>query len=34
MGWKSVGAKLVDFSKSVEINWDQKASGKKQGELF
>lgn len=33
MGWKAVGTKLVDFSKSVEINWDIKP-GKKQQELF
>ena len=33
MGWKAVGAKLFDFNKSVEINWDVKPN-KKQQELF
>ena len=33
MGWKAVGTKLVDFSKSVEINWDLKPD-KRQQELF
>ena len=28
MGWKSVGAKLVDFSKSVEMEWEVKEGGK------
>jgi topoisomerase-4 subunit A len=34
MGWKAVGSKLVDFSKSTEIQWEQKPGGKKQPELF
>jgi topoisomerase-4 subunit A len=35
MGWKAVGAKLVDFSKTVEIEWEQpKDSANPQGELF
>ena len=33
MGWKAVGAKLVDFSKSVEMEWDTKEKGA-QPELF
>jgi topoisomerase-4 subunit A len=33
MGWKAVGTKLCDFSKSVEITWDIK-NDKKQQELF
>jgi topoisomerase-4 subunit A len=35
MGWKAAGAKLVDFSKSVEMEWEEK-KGKEdnQGELF
>ncbi|MEO7265625.1 MAG: DNA gyrase/topoisomerase IV subunit A [Ferruginibacter sp.] len=35
MGWKAVGAKLVDFSKSVEMEWEVKeeAAGT-QGALF
>ncbi len=35
MGWKAVGAKLTDFSKSVEMEWERKNEGEKlQGELF
>jgi topoisomerase-4 subunit A len=34
MGWKALGAKLVDFSKSVEMEWEVKDKGKGQGELF
>ena len=35
MGWKAVGARLVDFSKSVEMEWDKPAEDKGgQGELF
>ncbi len=34
MGWKAVGAKLVDFSKSVEMEWEVKEKAKGQGELF
>ena len=34
MGWKAVGAKLVDYSKSVEMEWEQTESKKGQGELF
>jgi topoisomerase-4 subunit A len=33
MGWRAVGVKLFDFSKSVEITWDIK-NDKKQQELF
>ncbi len=33
MGWKAVGAKLVDFSKSVEMEWVRK-KGNQQPELF
>lgn len=33
MGWKAVGAKLVDFSKSVEMEWQLKNSNQ-QTELF
>lgn len=32
-GWKTVGTKIFDFNKSVEITWDLKNS-KKQQELF
>ena len=31
MGWKAVGAKLVDFSKSVTMEWE---GSRKQSELF
>jgi topoisomerase-4 subunit A len=34
MGWKAVGSKLVDFSKSVEMNWEVKEKENGQGELF
>ncbi|MEP7164400.1 MAG: DNA gyrase/topoisomerase IV subunit A [Ferruginibacter sp.] len=34
MGWKAVGAKLVDFSKSVEMEWEVKENATGQGELF
>ncbi|MFZ1529465.1 MAG: DNA gyrase/topoisomerase IV subunit A [Ferruginibacter sp.] len=34
MGWKAVGAKLVDFSKSVEMEWEVKEAKGGQGELF
>jgi topoisomerase-4 subunit A len=33
MGWKAVGAKLVDFSKSLIMEWEAK-EGAKQSELF
>ena len=33
MGWKAVGAKLVDFNKNITMEWEQKESGK-QPELF
>jgi topoisomerase-4 subunit A len=35
MGWKAVGAKLTDFSKSVEMEWEKPVEDKGgQGELF
>ncbi len=37
MGWKAVGSKLFDFSKSVEMEWGQKPEKAKednQGDLF
>lgn len=35
MGWKAVGNKLVDYNKSVEMQWVQKTAGKNnQPELF
>jgi topoisomerase-4 subunit A len=37
MGWKAIGTKLVDFSKSVEMEWKKKAGSKtdeQQPELF
>ena len=37
MGWKAIGTKLVDFSKSVEMEWEKKVSAKpedQQPELF
>jgi topoisomerase-4 subunit A len=36
MGWKAVGAKLMDFSKTVEMSWEErpKEEPTNQGELF
>jgi len=35
MGWKAVGAKLVDFSKTVKMEWEKKkGDNKDQPELF
>lgn len=35
MGWKAVGAKLMDYSKSVEMEWENREEdSKKQPELF
>lgn len=35
MGWKAVGSKLVDYSKSVEMEWENaKETNNNQGELF
>ena len=34
MGWKAVGAKLVDFTKSVEMEWERKIEEGGQGALF
>jgi topoisomerase-4 subunit A len=34
MGWKAVGAKLVDYSKSLEMEWEKKEPDAKQPELF
>ena len=33
MGWKAVGAKLVDYNKSIMMEWERKEEGK-QSELF
>ncbi|MEO6723000.1 MAG: DNA gyrase/topoisomerase IV subunit A [Ferruginibacter sp.] len=35
MGWKAVGAKLTDFSKSVEMEWEKQSETENpQGDLF
>lgn len=34
MGWKAVGAKLMDFSKSVEMEWEKKEETGPQQNLF
>lgn len=35
MGWKAVGAKLTDYSKTIEMAWEQKPKGENtQPELF
>ena len=34
MGWKALGAKLADYNKSIEMQWEQKAPNNPQAELF
>jgi topoisomerase-4 subunit A len=34
MGWKAVGAKLVDYNKNLTMEWELKESATKQSELF
>lgn len=34
MGWKAVGSKLMDYSKSVEMQWEQRKEEDNQPELF
>jgi topoisomerase-4 subunit A len=34
MGWKAVGAKLTEYSKSVEMEWEKKKDDDLQGDLF
>jgi topoisomerase-4 subunit A len=34
MGWKAIGTKLVDFSKSVEMEWEVKDENNGQRDLF
>ena len=34
MGWRAVGAKLVDFNKNIMMEWEVKEDGKGQAELF
>ncbi len=34
MGWKAVGAKLTEYSKSVEMEWEKQAGKDNQPELF
>lgn len=34
MGWKAVGAKLVDYNKTLVMEWEVKEAGKQQPELF
>ncbi len=34
MGWKALGNKLADYSKSIEMEWERKASNNPQAELF
>lgn len=34
MGWKAVGAKLVDFNKTIEMEWEVKETPKAQTQLF
>lgn len=35
MGWRAVGTKLIDYTKSTELEWEQKiVKGNRQAELF
>mgnify|MGYP003574887147 FL=1 len=34
MGWKAVGAKLVDYTKTVQMEWIEEETNKNQQELF
>ncbi len=34
MGWKALGNKLVDYNKSIEMQWEPKALNNPQAELF
>jgi topoisomerase-4 subunit A len=34
MGWKAVGAKLIDFNKSIMMEWEVKEEARSQAELF
>jgi len=34
MGWRAVGVKMVDYNKTVEMEWDKKGGEKRQPELF
>ncbi|MBS1933439.1 MAG: DNA gyrase/topoisomerase IV subunit A, partial [Bacteroidetes bacterium] len=34
MGWKAVGNKLVDYTKSIEMEWEKKKGDNNQPELF
>ena len=34
MGWRALGAKLIDYSKSVEMSWEKKQDENAQPELF
>jgi len=34
MGWKAVGAKLLDYSKSIKMEWEVKKGDQQQPELF
>jgi topoisomerase-4 subunit A len=34
MGWKAVGTKLVDYNKSVVMEWDQQKPDQKPADLF
>ena len=34
MGWRALGAKLIDYSKSVEMQWEKKHNDNAQPELF
>ena len=34
MGWKAVGAKLVDFNKSIVMEWEVKEDASQQAKLF
>ena len=34
MGWRTIGTKLTDYNKSVEMDWEKKEKENPQTELF
>jgi len=33
-GWKAIGTKLMEYSKSIEMHWEKKPEENKQAALF
>ena len=34
MGWKAIGNKLIDYNKTIEMEWEEKKEESPQQELF